>query len=139
MYRLPLIALVALGIFAAGCTNARQDTTAQFSPDVIFLDHSLAKKLSVVQVTEGESGGLATSQVRLQNLTSRPLKTYIRAKFFDAAGREVPASLSHYNVLLFRGAQEKSYSAVAPNTAVTKIRFEIYSGEGGELRPPDRR
>ena len=139
MYRLFMLVLVVLAVSLAGCTGSHRDSAEKQNPNVIFLDHSLNKKLSVVQITEGRVGGLVTSQLRLQNLTSRPIKTYIRAKFYDAAGREVPASLSHYNVLLFRGSDEKSYSAVAPTDKVTIIRFEIYSGEKGEVRPPDER
>ena len=94
---------------------------------MLFRSGQIVNMVEVVQVTEGMSADLKDSQIRLKSRMSTPATIYIRARFYDAAGREVVSSFTHWNPVIIAARSEKSYSAAAPSATVTRIKFEIRS------------
>lgn len=118
--------LMFLVSFTTGC-NKRTEYPVYGNTSYVYLNKTLESKVSVVQLVEERNGDLASSQIMLHNNTTKSMTIYVRARYFDAAGREVPSTFSQWNPTIVEGGATRPVTAVAPNTSVIRIQFEINS------------
>ena len=116
--------VLLLAIFAVGCEK-RDTQPALGGTSYVYLNVDLENKLTVVQLVEERKGNLASSQIMLYNNTSQSMTVYVRARYFDVTGREVPSTFGQWTPVVIERKASRPVSAVAPNQSVTRIMFEI--------------
>lgn len=133
-----LVPAVAAVIFS-GCSTVNTVERAQplGRPDVvadkrIVTDHTLGRKISILQVNEGlVSGNLKKIQVLLANNRSRMLNINYSFEWFDVDGMQVSATATAWKSLRLMGEEQKAISAIAPRP--TAVDFVL------KLQEPNRK
>ncbi|RKY21158.1 MAG: hypothetical protein DRP90_02550 [Planctomycetota bacterium] len=133
------LALLLFALAAAGCSGPPRDVPPMPSTSCVYLDSGLEYEVTVTQVVEERKAGLLTSQIMLHNNRSRPVVVYVRARYFNAAGREVRSTFGQWTPLPLDKNASRSFSATAPTAEVVRILFELKRASDTSPGPRDRR
>jgi uncharacterized protein YcfL len=140
MKPLPLISLLLLCAVSLACSNSTNSSRQpNETANYVFLSRNLAESLNVVQFADSmQSSGLLSAQLLVRNSTSGPVEFEYRAKFFDAANREVRTTFSQWKWHTIHTGSTGALDTVAPDASVVRVKFELRSKSTETKIRPER-
>lgn len=133
MYKLTMGMLVGAALLTGGCTTVNTvqraeplGTASVVADKRIVTDHSLGRKIQILQVNDGlASGDLKRVQVLLANTKKRALNINYSFEWFDLNGMQVTSSGMGWKSMRFMGEEQKAVSAIAPKPSAVDFVLKL--------------